>query len=497
MQFLSAQKTHALIVLMLSSIFFLKTNKLMAADVKNEISLFVPLAFIEKTISNKFDKDQHLLKKTIVRNNIAINADDIPVILPQIKIELSGPINMSQYDINSPLTVVANIDAFQIHQQVSKIISGIPVNIHIDMDCQPFTISNNNLELESNWSFNTINNHLNAEIRKLTINNKSPWTLSNIQCSGTNGAADLITQKIKDKLSTIDLYKNLIATELQNTLNLFINDSLTELRKPQNIQAVSENELILVNEISLDDIGFLFVYSNKQNALQISNPSIGNLKDESILFLEAKNYQNPVIVMDKNDLTNLIKNQLNGKTIQKDLNSFSGFALLMKSRFKQYFAWPDLLNYSKNSSFPTLSKLSKLNQLNIDIWQGRSGTGHISAQVDSKVMSERSGKVSVYLRSSSNYQGQFLYQISNGKIQIQSNMTGFTNNLVMDSQYIKSYNARTKIPVQIINNSLQDSLKQLVTSYELPKLKNLNTNYRTNAIDENSSNLFIQLENEK
>lgn len=496
MQFLSAQKTYALIGLMLSSVVFLNSQKIMAADIKNEISLFVPLAFVEKSVGNKFDKDQHIFKKTIVRDNIVINAEDIPLLVPQIKIELSGPIKMNQYEINSPLNIVAHIEAFQIHQQVVKNIAGIPVNIHVDLDCQPFTISNDNLALDSNWLFNSTNGHLNTEIKELTIESKSPWNLSNIQCSGTSGAADLITQKIKDKLSSIDLYKNLIADELQKTLNSFLNDSLTELRKPQNIQAVSENELQLVNEISLSDTGFLFIYSNQKNFAQTPNVTT-KIKDEDLLFLQAKNYQNPVIIMEKTDLTNLIKAQLTGKTIQKDLKSFAGFASLMKSRFKQFFAWPDLMNYSKNASFPTFSKLSKLNQLNIDSWQGRSGSGHILADIDTKVLSERSGKTSVYLRSNSSYQGQFLYQIQKGKIQIQSKLVSFKNNLTMDLQYIKSFNAKSKLPVQIINSSMQDTLNQLMTSYELPKLKGPDTNYLTSTIDENSGNLFIQLENEK
>ena len=32
---------------------------------------------------------------------------------------------------------------------------------------------------------------------------------------------------------------------------------------------------------------------------------------------------------------------VSGKTIEKDLQSFPGFQSLMKSRFKQFFAWPD------------------------------------------------------------------------------------------------------------------------------------------------------------
>jgi len=495
MHFLSAQKTYALIAYLISSVVFFNASKLLAADIKHEISLFIPLSFVEKNVEKKFDNGQQNFNKTIVRNNISITADEIPILIQQIKIDISGPIKMNNYELSSKLNVVAHVDAIQIHQQVSKIISGIPVNIHVDIDCQPFLITNDALDMQSLWSFTNLNNHLNAEIKNISLATKNPWNVSNIQCTGSSGVGDLITQKIREKLASIDIYKDLIATELQSNINSLLNDSLVELRKTQNIQAVSDKVLTLVNEIPLYDIGFVFIYTSQENT--VDNALIQTkIKDETKSFLQNKNYQNPVAIIDQNDFTNLITNQLTGKTIEKDLQSFPGFQSLMKSRFKQFFAWPDLMNYAKNTSFPTISKLSKLSELKIDNWSGSSGSGHLSAQIDSKVMSQRSNKPYVYLRASSNYQGQFFYQIVNGNIQIQSNLVGFKNNLAMDSQYIKQFRARSKIPVQIINSSLQDSLKQLMTSYQLPKLKGSTVNYQTTTIDENTGDLFIQMEPE-
>ena len=62
-----------------------------------------------------------------------------------------------------------------------------------------------------------------------------------------------------------------------------------------------------------------------------------------------------------------------GKTIEKDLQSFPGFQSLMKSRFKQFFAWPDLMNYAKNTSFPTKKNYVGYNEFNYPIWSSQYG----------------------------------------------------------------------------------------------------------------------------
>jgi hypothetical protein len=143
------------------------------------------------------------------------------------------------------------------------------------------------------------------------------------------------------------------------------------------------------------------------------------------------------------------------------------FQDLMKSRFKQFFVWPDLMNFSKKTEFlvQTESKIAPRFQWNDD------GSLGLQSEFISRMYYPEQGQFLPYNNFSVQLQGRMNLQIENGKAVVTTLDPNIKVGAEWDQAYCQKESRCGRISKSILTKAATSFLTDRKIEFPLPKLE--------------------------
>lgn len=316
-----------------------------------EVAQWIPWEFVSNEIYKK------PLAIAIQESELQMNFSELTPKLQGVNIDIKGELrnltfNSSGINSTQSFSTVIQVDRIIIDQFIVREFNGNQIQIHLKAECEPMTISIPMLNTSAASEFVQEASRWQPELTDVGISiPDNSWNVSPVRCSGIGGVGEEIsatlTRALKDPASFAPMIKSMLTSELRkvfkegwDTLLLATGSDLTvtSMSKPGNAGFLVYAELNIKNN----------------RKVLLAQP------DESLLSART-----PQLVLSALGFEALLEDKFMDLAPQKfNLQEVPAFAGLMKSRTKQYFAWPDLRRFPTNTPF-LLSTHSTQSQLRL------------------------------------------------------------------------------------------------------------------------------------
>lgn len=303
-----------------------------------EVAQWIPWEFVSKEIY----KQQ--LAIAIQESELQMNFAELTPKLQGVKIDIKGELknltfNSSGISSSQAFSADIHVDRIIIDQFIIREFNGNQIRIHLKAECEPLSITIPVLNTSANTEFVQEVSRWQPELTDVGINiPDNSWNVSAVSCSGIGGVgeeiASTLNNALKDPAAFAPMIKTMVSTELRKVFK----------EGWESLLLATGSDLTVTSMSKPGDGGFL-VYAD----LTIKNNKkvILGKPDESLLSSKT-----PQLVFSAQGFEALLEDKFMDMAPQKfNLQQVAAFAGLMKSRTKQFFAWPDLRRFPTNTPF--------------------------------------------------------------------------------------------------------------------------------------------------
>lgn len=247
-----------------------------------------------------------------------------------------------------------SIEKIVTDDSIFESLGSIGLNINIQGHCDRVQVSYSGPAIRVNGTVNieSLQGQLVAPstISSMTIDS-SQWVITAESCVGPANYEEEVTSAIQSLLTDEEQLKPLLEEELNNLVSQQVKNVVDSLLQPIEIPLLDRDTLVLEPEsIYIDDAG----RGAKVKGL-IASVSMNNIDESSRLPVNEKdvNYSQTGLLLPQKFLQPYITSLHANKKLDFNLGSQSIEALrdFQRSRFYQFFVFPDLMNYPKSANF--------------------------------------------------------------------------------------------------------------------------------------------------
>lgn len=292
--------------------------------------------------------------------------------------------------VGDSMQIVARVSGLSIDQVLERTFDGHRVNIRIQAHCEPFSlqIHQGRVISQYSWKSTGLGLQIQAELFQLHFQPELV-SISDLNCFGLEGLGAEIKANIFASLKNPEKLQNLLSGAIEKKINSFIAEKWAFYQVGSQTQ-VQENGLLIFHAsgLSLD------------------------FDPEILAYRISQVDQGPQIVLTEKNLNQLAVQQITQFSKQKiNLSDLPDFQKLLKSRFLQFFVWPDLMNFSKSAKFEAES--NSIDQLTLS----KAGQGYdLTGVVNSTLRGERKHFLRNYLKLSNRISAKVDPQVSEGQL---------------------------------------------------------------------------------
>lgn len=442
-----------------------------------ESAIFVPWQFLSDTAleANQVNGASHL---SFALGEVQIEAEEIPVNLSNIQVEIDtvlrnvGSSHRSTLWHADQMVAQITVSGFIVEKYVEQWISGVKARVHLRAECAPFQLLQESAQMQMAWIWSSQGTRLQAQLGSLELHwPKNSWKVGAIQCQGPRGFADVVQEEIKKKLENPESLIPELKAQMEAHFNRKMEDSLAQYRKPQWL--FSDFQTALVMEMTgveaAVDKGLVF-----KGLIHVQRPQAQGVqhREEVVALnversLEGVETQYPALIFPGQAVESLIGDMAENRIALYKLNQFSDFNRLLRSRFLQFFIWPDLMKYSKSAQFDVTSRVSGRPTLqytiNQKIW--------IQGYVDSWIYSQRDNRMWRYIDIRTAFSAWVYPNVEKGHLHFSLSNQNMKSSARMASEYVSRFRPSTHIGVSTIESSLKKAPFFQGFSLELPSLE--------------------------
>lgn len=439
-----------------------------------ESSAHIPWKFVEESINSKIENQNFSwqgewtsLSQEIQGLNWKIKNLKLQTLVQAHPVSLSGS-NGEIYLNSSQLQFY--VESLEVNQIIEKVIQGMIVRVHVQAQCGPVLLKQNNFWAKSKFSFfvkNKSEMDLNVQLSEINWPEGS-WEISEFKCSGLSGLDESIKSELVNALRNS---KNFLPQ-----LNQFLNDHVKQdlLNDVKNfINSFTFKIPDLGLQMQIDDIfttqsgwGMDFKI---QDATE-ENPQSSSVKkniwtEEMMAKLPG---DKPAQWLSQDGLQNLLQYFLRKKSyLEYQLNQNKSFHDLLRSRFIQFFLWPDLFNFPKSSIFTLRMTLPLEFDFNLDGKNGIVAPLNVSAVV----FAPRDNQIWPYvqMQGSGVLRGQF--QVMNDQLQFRNQLEVVRFNSSYGDDYVQQFGDPGYLPKSTLKKVLKQMDSLISFSLPLPKFE--------------------------
>ncbi len=410
--------------------------------------------------------------KTFPINDLAVASSFGPITLPPIDVLVKYNLNSIFFqDQNMPvstrdLAIQIQIPAIAIQKQVSVKNGGVEVIVNLSASCSPIQLIQTRASIQALIQWRLQNQKINGIISNLNFQwPANSWMISQIQCSGPVGFADLIQKDLATKLNDATAFKDEVQGLLQNALNEHLNLFLNSALAPHFLALSNVNieyQLNQVEKISGTGVDFQILVSDATADPKVQ--PIDDLKNTTLPELSADHIS---LAFGPLGFQELIRTSLLGQKYQVALKSFSGFAQLMRSRFFQFFIWPDLMNFPKSSNFTLHSQFLPTSTIAL----GANQQWNLNLDSSSWIEAPREGNQWHYLDIQNRVKAKLSIAIASGVLTLAPTIKSVKSQISFGQDYLDRFHPFTNLATWILDDAIKQNLALQSQSFQIPKLQ--------------------------
>lgn len=328
--------------------FYLSLNLAMGADLPTEV------LFWKSWEQVGLDLGRVPLKLDRTVQVGAFSASSWNLNIPRVTIHAES--TAPKYQIDSQKVIVlfdklnlrVQIQSLSIDQVVERVVNGSVLRLRIQSTCSPISVTNEGVQVSALLPWRTIDNLPTPVLETMNIDwNDESWTVSELKCSGPMGIDAIFLGQLNTILKDRAFLRSLVFDKIKNEIqNQWLGFHQSLMSGTSSLLPVSPGGLLKLDRIAIwnqKGLGVLgrLLPSNSEPEFLIKFQKI---KEE---FSEAQK-----IVLPKPFVLFHAQQRIQQTQIDKiNLRQNSSFMSLLRSRFLQFFLWPDLMNFRKDAQF--------------------------------------------------------------------------------------------------------------------------------------------------
>lgn len=238
---------------------------------------------------------------------------------------------------------------------IVKNIGGVLATVHLKGACRDIIFQTQGpLLFDGSIQLGIKNAALGAALKTVDYKNEQQWTMSVGQCEGPQGYQQALEKELRALLADKEKIKGLLVQPLQVQIDKKIATLNEQLFSEKAISLADDVMVSLIpSSVDLDE-------NNGQILLKgIVKTQFESTKEEAkhisadMTVLEVQQFSQSGLIISQKYLQNLVSYlHDDGFFYKKYLaQQVPGLGSLFKSRFFQFFLWPDLMNFKRNAAF--------------------------------------------------------------------------------------------------------------------------------------------------
>jgi hypothetical protein len=331
------------------------------------------------------------------------------------------------------LDLEGRVNGISIDQVLERNFDGHHIRIRIQAQCEPFSLRISKGGVISRYSWQTTNQGLQIHPETFELHFQPELvSIGEIKCLGLEGLGPEVRLNLFANIKNPARLEVLLRTEIEKKVNALLKEQwlLFQVGSQYRIQ---ENGILIfrVSGLSLD------------------------FDPEILSYQIGSNDQGTHLVLTEKNLNQLILQQIQQVSRRKiNLNEIPDFQKLLKSRFLQFFVWPDLMNFPKLAKFE--GETTSVDMLSLS----KSGQGYsVRGVVNSAVRGERKRLLRDYLVLSNKISAQVEVQVSDGQMFLDIHNSRSEMKWAFAKSYQIEFSPSPRISASIIRK-LNDNLTQ-------------------------------------
>ena len=406
-----------------------------------EVAQWLPWKFIEQELKNT------PLSFKLQPRDLTLQWQDWHPLLKGAALQVDGAwtqLQVQSTGINASAQGVAALLKVQqliVDQTIIKEVGGNRIEIRVKAICEPFEIKVPSADLLAQALYQRQNEMWSPKISQLKLAIHDGWSVSALSCRGPQGFEQAVTQLLQDSLKNPDS----IASVLQSFLSASMDEKWNQIWKQMTTVGYQNLKVNSMDEPT--EFGF-FIRGDLQagtGVTQINLPQNLEVPTKTV---------SPQLVLTTEGFTTLAKEKAHHFSILKyNLQSIDAFQQLMHSRFKQFFIWPDLMNFSKSAPFLLTSNPSQ----KIDLQPLGQGKWSMQSQTFGIIEAPRDQVEQTYLHWGLGASYKLSTQVKDSLLKLHVDQSKTNMTWKFDANYLKKFKPSQRVSSSLLQK-IGDSL---------------------------------------
>jgi hypothetical protein len=475
------------------SVFALENTKNSSV---HEVGLVVPWRHFDSVLRAEFPSDR---MHNYDFNDLSFVAQDVPFVIPKTNLSvlfhmqpgvfknLSGAWDMSS------LVIKIQTSPFKVEKTIVENVGGVILSVKLNASCSGITLLQQSASARIGVELSTNGSDVQSQVNEMAFRWNEQWWVDEIVCEGPRGFGELISKELRLKLADPAVVEGLVKETLQSQMQKEIQAIVTKAMIPQLIYSEGSQQIALKYKKieSVNSVGLLVVAD-----LNISTPVVGLENTVSTMTPLALSpgdlsviHDKPVLFLPQAAFLASTRAALTSYVFKGDLIDFKSFKSLMKSRFTQFFVWPDLRKYPKDSKFPFQARMQTLNNVSFD----KGLKMNLNGVIESWLQSTRATQRWNYLYTKSTLSTEVEISVVNGELKLTLKETKLKSKAQMYPEYVMRFKPSKSIATSIIDSALKGSVLSKGLSVALPIFKvNASAYKATSVVRSSPENLAVE-----
>ncbi len=371
-----------------------------------------------------------------------------------------------------------SLDQLLVTQRKTVMIGGIPFITEVTVECRNIAVNlpTGAASIQARVSAEVAQNQIHLEMPQYSAHwPENAWQVESLDCPALAGLQGLIKEQIVNYLSSFD------------NLDQDVNDALVAQFKKWSQEA----SVLLLSELELPSKSeYLKIYYEPKTAVENNGRGLilgGTIRfdypyvapDQDFLQeftlpegTAVANQANPQLVIPFAAIRAMMMGQYFAGNLEYTMKStdIPAFTELMNSRFKQFFGWPDLQTYPKNSLF--LFNVQPLGPPSFEnVSAGGAGTinGNLTLPMSLRMYAPKEGKYVPYVEFRTRVIGPAsMNLLKDGKINFKLTASEQPATYAFAQDYVNKYKPNTKIAIDTISKAMRTSLNADGIDLQIP-----------------------------
>lgn len=443
-------------------------------EIRSNFELHISESLFDKTIGDFWS--QLSGNQNIPIGDLTITPEGVPIQIKGVRAEVDydfpipqripGPAREWQLASNK-LGGKLYVDQISASQTIVKEINGIIVSIRINAECHNIVLSlpESAAKVSAKIKADVVQSQIKLSFSDFAADwQAGAWKVDNIECSGdVDGFKEIVKNESLKALQTFQNFDENVHSALLTQFE--------EWSKDASLLLLSEKELPTGKD-------YLKVFYEPNSAIDTSNGLLlrGELRFEypyiapgqtitqnyELEAVSPSNEAEPMLILPFKTITALMMGEYFSGKLEYTLKAkeIPAFGELMNSFWKRFFAWPDLLNFHKDTQFAfQFLPMGPPNFINEKAGNTNAIQGDLTLPLAVRMFAPINGVYTPYVEFKTMLDGaSTLTLLPEGKVSMQVKNKDLPLTYGWSKGYVSKYNPKTKIAVDKIGAAIKDSL---------------------------------------